>query len=78
MASIFTTEDRDAVKAALLTAVTNGFASVSVANERMDNQSVDELRKLLDYINNDLSQGTATTGTTAGMVVRLLVPGGCG
>ncbi len=78
MASIFTTEDRDAVKSALLTAVTNGFASVSVANERMDNQSVDELRKLLDYIQLDLSQGTTSTSATGGMVFRQLVPGGCG
>lgn len=72
--ALFTTADRDAVKAALIEAATSGVASCTVQGHSVTGRSVDELKKLLDMIQQDLAAGTAL----GGMRIRQLVPGGTG
>jgi tRNA A37 methylthiotransferase MiaB len=72
--AIFTTTDRDNVKAALITAATEGVASVSVAGQSVQAYNLDQLRKLLEYILADL----ATENTHGGMRLRQMVPGETG
>lgn len=72
--ALFTTADRDAVKTALIEAVTSGVASVSVAGQSVQSYTLSDLQKLLAYINEDL----ATAGTHGGMRIRQMVPGGTG
>lgn len=72
--AIFSEADRDAVKAAIITAATTGFASVTVAGQTVQSQTIDQLRKLLEVIQQDL----ANAQPRGGMRVTQLVPGGCG
>ena len=72
--AVFTTADRDAVKAAIVTAAVSGFASVSIAGESVQSQSLEQLYKLLGIIQADL----ATSQPHGGMRLTQLVPGGCG
>lgn len=74
MATIWTTADRDAVKAAYLTALTEGFASVTVAGQTVQSHDPDKFAKLLDRIQSDL----AGAGGNSGMRILQLKPGGCG
>lgn len=52
--ALFTTADRDAVKSALITAATDGVASVTVAGQTVTSKTVAELRSLLDMILADI------------------------
>lgn len=73
--ALFTTTDRDAVKTALITAATEGVASVSVAGQAVQTYTLDQLQSLLSMIQADLAGTAAGSG---GMRTRQLVPGGCG
>jgi hypothetical protein len=53
--SLFTTTDRDAVKSALIEAATNGVASVSVAGQAVTTYTLDQLRNLLNAIQQDIA-----------------------
>ena len=72
--AVFTTADRDAVKAAIVTAATDGFASVTVGGQTVTKKTVDELLKLLSVINSDL----AADQTHFGLKMVTLVPPGAG
>jgi len=72
--ALFTTADRDAVKAALIEAATSGVASCTVQGHTVQGRTVEELRSLLDYIQQDL----ATANGHGGMRLTQLVPGGTG
>lgn len=72
--AVFTTADRDAVKSALITAATTGFASVSISGHAVQSFTLDQLRALLKEIQADLA-GSSATG---GMRITQLTPGGCG
>ena len=72
--AIFTTADRDAVKAAIVTAAVSGFASVTVNGQTVQSKTLAELQSLLVMIQQDL----ATANPMGGMRVSQLVPGGCG
>jgi hypothetical protein len=72
--ALFTTADRDAVKAALIEAATSGVASCTVQGHAVTGRTVDELKSLLDYIQQDL----ASTKNHGGMRFTQLVPGGTG
>ena len=60
--ALFTTADRDAVKTALITAATEGIASVSVAGQQVQSYTLDQLHKLLQAIQQDLAAGNARGG----------------
>lgn len=68
--AVFTTADRDAVKVAVVTAATDGFASVTVGGQSVTKKTVDELLKLLAVINADL----ASDQTHFGLHMVTLVP----
>jgi hypothetical protein len=72
--AVFTTADRDAVKAALITAATTGFASVSIGGQAVQSYALDQLRALLKEIQNDLA------GSNPHLCIRGVktVPGGAG
>jgi hypothetical protein len=53
--AVFTIADRDAIKTALITAATEGVASVSVGGQSVTTYSLDQLYKLLETINADLA-----------------------
>lgn len=72
--AIWTTADRDAVKAAYLLAVTGNVASVTIAGETVQSHDPDVFAKLLDRIQADLGVGNASCGIR----MRQGVPGGCG
>lgn len=72
--AIFTTTDRDNVKAAIVTAAVSGYASVTVAGQTVQSRSLADLTKLLELIQADLASGTSL----GGMRIRQLVPGGTG
>ena len=71
---LFTEADRTAVKTALITAATDGIAEVAIGSERVRSYTLDELRKILELINSDLS----TVQPHFGMRLTRLVPPGCG
>lgn len=71
--AVFTTADRDAVKAALITAATTGFASVSVAGQAVTSYNLDQLRSLLKEIQSDLASGTPSNALR---FTKLIPPGG--
>lgn len=73
--ALFTTADRDAIKTALVTAATEGVASVSVGGQAVQTYSLDQLKNLLAMVLDDLSGDEVTHG---GMRIRQLKPGGCG
>lgn len=58
--ALFTSTDRDAIKSALITAATDGVASVTIGGETVVNADMDKLRKLLDMVQADLA--SAETG----------------
>lgn len=70
MAAIFTTADRDAVKAAIITAATTGFASVSIAGQSVQTYSLEQLRALLTEICADL----AAASENVGLIRRKIMP----
>lgn len=72
--AIFTTADRDAVKAAIVTAAVDGFASVTVQGQTTTLKPLAELQQLLQVIQSDI----ASSQTLGGIRVRQAVPGGCG
>lgn len=72
--AIFTTTDRDNVKAAIVTAAVSGFASVTIAGETTQPQPLEKLMALLATINADL----ASAQPHGGMRITQLGPGGCG
>lgn len=74
MAAIFTTADRDAVKAAIVEAATDGFASVTIGGQTTAVKSLDELRRILEMIQADL----ASAASHSGLRIKQLVPGECG
>lgn len=72
--AVFTTTDRDNVKAAIVEAAVNGFATVTIAGETVTAKPLADLMKLLDIIQADL----ATAQPHGGMRITQLTPGGCG
>lgn len=62
------------MKTAIITAATEGIASVSISGQSVQTYNLDQLRKLLEYILADL----ATENTHGGMRLRQLVPGDTG
>lgn len=78
MAAIFTQEDLTNVKNALLTAAIRGYASVTVNGERVENISLADLEKLVDYIRSDLANDVTASGSQGGMRIRQLKPAGTG
>lgn len=60
--SLFTTADRDAVKAAMLELAVSGFATVTVGGQTVTVKAIDELRRMLDMIQQDLATATPTMG----------------
>ena len=78
MAAMFTTADRDAVKTALITAATTGHASVTIAGQNVQTYTLDELRRLLEYILEDLATDDADEDGHSPFFVKQLIPGGTG
>lgn len=72
--AVFTTADRDAVKAAIVTAATTGFASVSVGGQTVQSYSLDQLYNLLQAIQSDL----ASEYTSGGIRFIKTTPPGAG
>jgi hypothetical protein len=72
--AIFTTADRDAVKAALITAAISGVASVTVGGETVQNQNLKQLQDLLAMIQSDL----ASSQPRGGMRFVKTIPPGAG
>ena len=72
--ALWTTADRDTIKAAILTAIVEGVASVSIGGQSVQTYSLDQLRKMLEMIQADL----ATSGNSMGWKIRKLVPPGGG
>lgn len=72
--AVFTTTDRDAVKAALITAATTGFASVSVGGQTVTSYSLEQLQKLMAMIQSDL----ASSYTGGGILFVKTIPPGAG
>ena len=72
--AIFTTTDRDAVKAAMVRLATDGIATVTIGGQTVTVKSLDELNKMLQVINSDL----ASAQEHFGMRMTKLVPPGTG
>jgi len=53
--ALFTTDDRDAIKAAMVTFAVSGIATVTVGGQTVTVKSLDELRRMLDLVNADLA-----------------------
>lgn len=70
--ALFTTADRDAVKSALITAATDGIASVTISGQAVQAYTLKELRDLLAVIVQDL----ASEQPRGGMRMVKTVPGG--
>ena len=77
--AVFTTTDRDNVKAALMTAAVEGVASVTVGNQLIQTFTLEQLKKLLNEIVADLA-GDVSPGASTRMGMRMVrtVPPGCG
>lgn len=60
--ALFTTADRDAIKTALITAATEGVASVSVAGQTVQSYTLEQLQKLLQVVQADLSDSSTGFG----------------
>jgi hypothetical protein len=71
---IFTTADRDAIKAAMVTFATQGFATVTVGGQTVGVKSLDELRRMFDMVQADL----ASANSLGGMRFRKTIPPGAG
>lgn len=72
--AIFTTTDRDAVKAAMVRLATHGIATVTIGGETTTVKSLDELNRMLQLINADL----ASAKEHFGIRMTKLVPPGTG
>jgi hypothetical protein len=72
--ALFTTADRDAVKAAYLTALTEGIASANIGGQHIVGWTVDQWKKALDAIQQDISTGNENCG----MRFRKMIPGSTG
>lgn len=72
--AVFTTADRDAVKAAIITAATTGIASVTVGGQTVTKMTLDQLLALLERINADL----ASDQSHLGLRMTQLIPPGAG
>lgn len=72
--AIFTTADRDAVKSALITAATEGVASVSIGGHAVQTYNLDQLTELLQRIVEDLAANSTTTGASGGIRRRQFTP----
>jgi len=72
--STFTTEDRDAVKAAMVRIATDGIATVTVGGQTVTATSLADLQRLLQMINSDLSSDVSGFG----LRMTKLVPPGTG
>jgi chorismate mutase len=72
--ALFTTADRDAVKAAMVTLATDGIATVTVGGQTVTVKAIDECLRLLAVINADL----ASDQTHFGLHQVTLVPPGAG
>ena len=70
--ALFTTADRDAVKAAMLRAATEGIASVTIGGQTVVNQTLDQLRQILEMINADLASDQQHLGLR---MIQLVPPG---
>lgn len=70
--ALFTTADRDAVKAAMVTLAVEGVATVSVGGESVTARSLDELRRLLEVIQADLAADLPRGGMR---MVKTIPPG---
>jgi hypothetical protein len=74
--ALFTTADRDAIKTALITAATEGFASVSIGGQTVQTYTLDQLRKILELVQAEIAADN--TSGTGGMRFRKMVPGSTG
>ena len=74
--SIFTTADRDAVKAAIVTAAVNGFSRVTIGGQTSELKPLKELMDLLQTIQADIAADNANS--LGGMRFRKTIPPGCG
>lgn len=72
--SLFTSADRDAVKAAYLQALVDGIASATIGGQQITGWTVEQWKKALDQIQQDL----ATDQPRHGMRMVKTVPPGCG
>lgn len=72
--ALFTTTDRDAVKAAMVQFATDGIATVTVGGQTVTVKSLDEINRLLQLINSDL----ASDQEHFGLRMTKLVPPGTG
>jgi hypothetical protein len=72
--SVWTTEDREAIKCAIKTAALEGYAELEIADQRVRRYSLDELMKLLATVEADLATGSASP---FGKCFQLVSPG-CG
>jgi hypothetical protein len=72
--ALFTTADRDAVKAAMVELAVSGVASVSVGGQTVTATSLDQLRKLLEMIQGELAEPE----TGFGMRMVKTIPPGAG
>ena len=73
--ALFTSTDRDNIKTALVEAAVNGVASVSIDGQSVQTYTLEELRKLLQMVLDDLAGDEISHG---GMRLRTMVPPGCG
>jgi hypothetical protein len=62
--ALFTTADRNAIKSALITAATEGVASVSVGGHAVQQYTLEQLQKLLAMIQADLATDNIDAGST--------------
>lgn len=77
--ALFTTTDRDAIKTALITAATEGVASVSISGHAVQTYNLDQLRKLLEVVQADLAtDATAGAETRMGMRMVKTIPPAAG
>ena len=74
--ALFTTADRDAVKSALITAATEGFASVTIAGQTTATYTLDQLRNLLKTIQGEIAADNVSG--FCGMRPRKTIPPGAG
>lgn len=74
--ALFTTTDRDAIKTALITAATEGVASVSVGGHAVQTYNLDQLRKLLEVVQADLA--ASNPNSLGGWRTRKTIPPAAG
>lgn len=72
--ALFTSADRDAVKTAILTAVSDGFADIRIGNQEVRTYTLGELQKLLQMMQSEV----ASSAAHGGMRSRRTVPPECG